>query len=196
MKEKNALKNSVGRIASLFLSKEKKADKQEKKNEKQKYMRLNFILLNAAFNAAKKNKKDFEKQKISFSPLFTPDIMDSDNPHLVEITKQAHRCCTKQDLHLFPFKQFFLRNEFTMKRVIEWRLSKYIKGKDQLKSIVEIMKQTPPDIFSGHLVTLINQDGEVEAKLEDVNKEAKEIEKNWDLWKHHADGDPLRISRP
>lgn len=81
-----------------------------------------------------------------------------------------------------------------MRRVIEWRLSKYIKSKDQLKDFVEKMKEIPPDTFRRHLVTLIDEEAQEESP-EDSEKEAKEQEKKWDLWKHHADGDPFRVSR-
>jgi len=196
MNNRKTLQNSASRITSLFSTKEKKEDRVKSVHERQKYMRLNFLLLTAVLKEAKNNQKEKEKRTFSFFPLFTSKILSSDNPHLIEITKQAHSCCTRQDLHLFPFKQFFLRNEFTMRRVIEWRLSKYIKSKDQLKSFVEVMKETPPDSFRRHLVTLIDQDEkEEDLSKEQIEKAEKEQENRWELWKHHADGDPFRVSR-
>lgn len=197
MKDRKALKGSASRITSLFSSKGRNEEEKKDFRERQKYMRLNFLILSALLKDAKKNLKESEKKSFSFFPLFTSKIMNSDNPHLLEITKQAHLCCISQDHYLFPFQQFFLRNEFTMRRVIEWRLSKYIKSKDQLKNLVEVMKETPPDTFRRHLVTLIDEEEKDENELlrEEIKKAEKEQETRWELWKHHADGDPFRVSR-
>jgi len=197
MNDRKALKGSASRITSIFSSKDKGEEEKETLRDRQKYMRLNFLMLSSVLKEAKKNLKEQGKRSFSFFPLFTSKILKSENPHLLEITKQAHSCCINQDHHLFPFKQFFLRNEFTMRRVIEWRLSKYIKSKDQLKDFVEVMKETPPDTFRRHLVTLIDQEEKEEGELtkEEIEKAEKEQEARWDLWKHNADGDPFRVSR-
>lgn len=195
MNDKCTLKGSVERITSLFSSKKGKEESKKTPLEKQKYMRLNFLFLTTLIKETKKYQEG--KRETSFFPLFTAKILNSKNPHLIEITKQAYSCCNQQDLHFFPFKQFFLCNEFAMRQIIEWRLSKYIRSKDNLRLFVEVMQETPPDTFRHHFITLINQENEKEKDLteEQLNKTEKEQENKWILWKHHVDGDPLRVSR-
>lgn len=169
MTNSNPLKAFVKRITTLFPQEKILSDHRKKEEcEKQKYIRLNFFLLTAALEDEKKDEK--KRCLSSLFSIFNPDVLALKNPDFLEMIKQADSCCTRQDLHLFPFKQFFLRNEFAMRQVIEWRLSKYIKSKEQLDAFVKVMKETPPDVFRHHLVTLITEEGpkwreEIDAKM-------------------------------
>lgn len=195
MDESALIKTLTERITTLFSSGEKDQKQPAVGRERQRYMRLNFFLLSSFLTRPSRR----EKTKRPFSPFsfFTSNILNSDNPHLVEIIKQAQRCSQK-DLGLFlPLRQLPLKSELTMRRVIQWHLSKFIKSEGQLKAFVEMMKRTPPDVFRSHLITLIGQRGKEEGGiLEEVEKAAKEQESKWELWKsHYTDGDPFRVSR-
>lgn len=95
MNDRKALRGSASRITSVFSSKDKGGEEKETLRDRQKYMRLNFLMLSTVLKEAKKNLKEKEKKTFSFFPLFTSKIMESENPHLLEITKQAHSCCIK-----------------------------------------------------------------------------------------------------
>ncbi len=187
MTESNTLGLSANRISSFFTSKKKEEKKKNFALKKQKYMRLNFLLLNAFLENSKKTKFTRPKGSLSFFPLFTNRILFSENPHLIKIVKQAYCCCIKQDFYLFPFKQFCLRHELTFHKVIEWRLSRYIKNKEKLNYFVKIMKEVSPDLFRYHLVTLLGKEESREEDKKQINR--------WDLWKHHNDGNSLQVSK-
>ena len=194
MNESNTLKLSAHRISFLFSSKKKGEKKKAPSLKHQKYMRLNFLLLNVFLENSKKRELTSSKEALSFFPFFTDQVLLSNNPHLIEIVKQAHSCCIKQDFHLFPFKQFCLRNEFTFHKVIEWRLSKYIKSKEKLMRFVKIMKETPPDAFRHHLVTLLKKEEKSPFFKKNQDEAKKQVQK-WELWKHHAEGSSFKISK-
>lgn len=154
MKNKNNLKYAARRISTLFVFKE------EVKNntlKKQNYMRINFLLFSVFLKTSNKNEKGRKEHTFIFFPFLTSKVLNSQSSPFFEIVEQVWICCTKQDLHLFPFKQFFLRNKFDMQQVIEWRLSKSMKSKKQLSSLAEVMKATPSDAFRRRFVTLIDQ---------------------------------------
>ncbi len=170
MKNRKPLKSSTSRISKLFSPKETKEIK-----TKRAYMRLNFLQLTRVFNSLKKEEGTY------VSPLFTSNILSSDNPHLIEMTKQAHSCSRKQDLHLFSLKQFSLRNEFAMKRVIEWHLAEYMKSKEQMSAFIEIMKEASPETFRKHLFTLLGSD--------------KHEDNQWEPLKRQTGGELCRVSK-
>lgn len=196
MNTERELVAAADKVTSLFtFSEGKRSLAQRNRSRHQHFMRLNFILLTHFMKQVHK-KSDVKEHEFSFFPLFTSKILASENAHLVEITKQAESCCSKQDFHLMPYKQFLLRNELTFKRVIEWKLSKYVKTKSQLDALYSKMKESSPDVFKRHLVTLIKSSKSPEAELteKEANEAAKRQEDTWKLYRHHADGGPSRVS--
>jgi len=193
MKEGHFLKNASSRIASLFSSKQDTAKTPSSHRKQSPCMQLNFFVLNELLSAAKKEECEKKNRSFTFFPLFTTEMLESTNPHLSAMISQARRCCSKQDLHLFPYKQFFLRNELLMRRVIEWRLSRYLKNPKQIEHFTAVLSKSSSEAFRGHLITLIRDEEPKETQNE--KSVEKEHEQKWDLWKHHADGDPFRVSR-
>ena len=185
MTKDSKLKNSALRITSVFSNQEKPQEKQ--KQTSKECMQINFFLFTHALDYIQKGHSN------KTSPLFTKKILASDNEHLSEIVKQAQSCCLKQDIHLMSYKQFFLRNEFSMKKVIEWKLSHYLNGKKQIQSFINKMKTSSPGVFKRHLITLLNL-SEKKFSQEDLEKELKRQEENWKLYQHHGDGGPTKIS--
>lgn len=186
MSKDSKLKQFAQRIASVFSSKE--PPQKSEKNTPQRYMRLNFFLLNHALDHIQKG------NSIKSQSLFTKKILASDNKHLSEIVKQAESCCSRQDLHLMSYKQFFLRNEFAMKQVIEWKLSRYIKEEEKIRTFIEKVKGASPEAFKRHLITLLNQE-KTDFSQEDLEKELKRQEENWRLYQTHGDTGPNTVSR-
>lgn len=190
-KPKNFLIYSAKKITNIFSTNEKKTDSKEGMFYKeQKYIHLNFLFL-SAFLAPSKGK---DKSKNAKPRRFSSSSSDK---HFMSIVEQAYACCSKADLHLFPFKQFFLKNEFAMKRIIEWKLSKYIQEKKKLNELIDRMKY-PPDIFRHHLITLLKHN---EVVPEESVEELMEMDRNqqedrWRLWQHHASTGPINISPP
>jgi hypothetical protein len=189
MTDDKTLKEAAEKIGSLFSSSEKKS-LLSKEELMKSYMRLNLLLLEALFN-----QKIEKKEEKKTSPFFTSKILSSQNPHLIALVKQAYFSSKEAHFLLWPRKQSLLQSELSMKKVIEWRLSKYMKSQEQLEKFVEIMQKTPPDTFRYHLVTLLKETEEEPSVEDEIRKAEKEGQDRWDLWKHHADGDPFRISR-
>ena len=150
-------------------------------------MRLNFFLLTHALDYIQKGGS---KKSLS---SFTKKILSSDNKNVNEIVKQANSCCSKQDLQLLSYKQFFLRNEFEMRRVIEWRLSKYIKEEDKICTLLRRIKESTPEAFKRHLITLLNDD-ESEISPKALEKELKRQEEHLKLYQAQGDRGPTSVS--
>jgi len=172
------LQQYAQRISSVFSV--KKTPEKSKKSTCQKYMRLNFFLLTHALEYIHRG------NPIKSSSLFTKKVLASDNKHLDELMKHAESCCSKQDLHLMSYKQFFVRNQFALKRVIEWKLSKYFKEEKQIRSFIEKMKESSPESFKRHLITLLSEEAKGFSQ-EELEKELKRQEENWKLYQTHGD---------
>jgi len=185
MSKNPKLKHYSQRIASLFSVKRNPV--RPKGRSSPKFMRLNFFLLSAALEHIK------GESSRKGPSLFTKKILTSDNKHLSEIVKQADSCCSRQDLHLMSYKQFSLRDEFSMKRVIEWKLSKYMRGEEQIRSFIQKMKESTPAAFRRHLITLLNEE-KLEISQDELERELKRQEESWNTYQHHGDGGPTTIS--
>ncbi len=57
MKDREALRGSASRITSIFSSKDNSEEEKKGFRDRQKYMRLNFLMLSAVLKEAKKTSK-------------------------------------------------------------------------------------------------------------------------------------------
>lgn len=174
------------KVASVFFKKE--APKETKSESRQKYTRLNYFLLTHALEHIQKGSSN------TSSPLFTKKILTSKNENLAEMVKHAESARAKQDIHLMSYKQFFLRDELEMKRVIEWKLSKYIKEEEQIRTFIQKMKESSSDNFKRHLITLLSEK-EKEVSQEELARELLRQEKNWKLYQSQGGPGPNTVSR-
>lgn len=185
MTKDSKLTSSALRITSVFSHQKKPQEKQERASKE--CMRINFFLFTHALDYIQKG---YSNKTL---PLFTKEILSSSNKNLGEIVKQAQSCCSKQDLHLMSYKQLFLRNEFALRKIMEWKLSKYLKGRKQIESFIDKMKESSPSVFKRHLITFLNVTKK-EFSEKNLEKELKRQEQNWKLYQHHGDGGPTKIS--
>lgn len=179
-------KQFTQKVASIFSNKE--APQEKKSESHQKFTRLNYFLLTRALEHIHKGSTP------SSSSLFTKKILTSKNENLAEMVKHAESARAKQDIHLMSYKQFLLRDELEMKRVIEWKLSKYIKEEEQIRTFIKKMKDSSPESFRRHLITLLSEKNK-EFSQEELDKELRRQEQNWKLYQSHGGPGPNTISR-
>lgn len=178
-------KQFAQKVASVFSKKEAPLEKSE---PRQKFTRLNYFLLTHALEHIQKG------SSTNSSSLFTKKILTSKNENLAEMVKHAESARAKQDIHLMSYKQFFLRDELEMKRVIEWKLSKYIKEEEQIRTFIKKLKDSSPENFRRHLITLLSEKNK-EFSQEELNEELRRQEKNWKLYQSQGGPGPNTISR-
>ena len=172
------------RIRSIF--KVDRSVKKEKRAIKSEVMRLNSFLLHAAMKQVQK------KPSKKPLPLFTTKILSSKNKHLSALVKQAESACAHQDIELLFYKQFFHRNGFALRQVIQWKFSKYIKTQQEANALLDTMKEASPETFKRHLITLLSEEG---LSSEEITKEANHLEEQWKLWRQQGGNAPTnRIS--
>ncbi len=164
-------KESLERIASIF-TKKGEARKREK-SLNTPVVHLNFFLLNAAFKKIQKGKS---KKNLS---LFTTKILNSKSKHFAALIKQAESICSKQDIELFSYKEFYSQNYFVLRRAVQWNFSKYIKSKREAAALINKMKEASPEAFKRHLITLLKDE---ELTSQEIEQEAKHLEEQHSLW--------------
>ncbi len=170
------------RIRKIF--KVDRSVKKEKRAIKSDIMRLNSFLLHAAM---KHMSQGGSKKARS---LFTTKILSSKNRHLSALVKQAEAACVHQDLELFFYKQFFCRNGLALRRVIQWKFSKYIKTRQEANALLNAMKETSPETFKRHLVTLLSEE---KLSSEEITKEVEHLENQWKLWTQQGSTESLKV---
>lgn len=173
MGKESMLKGSLDRIASIF--KTKSETNEEKKEMRASVVRLNFFLLNAAF---KKIQKGNSQKPLS---LFTTKILNSKNMHFSALIKQAEAICSKQDIELFSYKEFYSQSHFALRRAVQWKFSKYIKNKQEAAALINKMKEASPEAFKRHLITLLKDE---DLTPQEIEQEARRLEEQYSLWKH------------
>lgn len=182
MGKEKKLRGSLESIVSIF--KIKRELKKESKAMHTSVVRLNFFLLNAAFKKIQKGKS---KKTLS---LFTTEILSSKSEHLKALIKQAEAVCSKQDIELFSYKEFYSQNHFALRRAVQWNFSKYIKNKQEAALLINKMKEVSPESFKRHLITLLKDE---DLASQEIEKEAKCLEEQYRLW-HHGSSAPTSIS--
>ena len=165
------LKESLDRIASIFKGKKETGD--EKKELHIPVVQLNFFLLNAAFKMIQK-----EELRKPLS-LFTTKILNSKSKHFEALIKQAEAVCSKQDIELFSYKEFYSQNHFALRRAVQWKFSKYIKSKQEAAVLINKMKEASPEAFKRHLITLLKDEG---LTSQEIEQEAQKLEEQYSLW--------------
>ena len=162
---------TLEKIRSIFTT--KNASKEEKKPLKIHAMQLKFFLLHAALKHIQKGNS---KKPLS---LFTMKILSSKSEHFAALIRQAEKACSKQDIELFSYKEFFCRYQFALRRAVQWKMSKYIKTQEEAKALIQKMKECSPDAFKRHLVTLLKEEG---VSSEDIAKEAQRLAQDWQVY--------------
>lgn len=173
MAKESKLKESLERIGSLFNT--KRETNKEKKEMRASVVRLNFFLLNAAFKKIQKGKP---RKPLS---LFTTKILNSKNKHFSALIKQAEAICSKQDIELFSYKEFYSQSHFALRCAVQWKFSKYIKNKQEAAALINKMKEASPEAFKRHLITLLKDE---ELTPQEIEQEARLLEEQYALWKH------------
>ncbi|QVL56951.1 MAG: hypothetical protein KFB93_06075 [Simkaniaceae bacterium] len=182
MGKESKFKGSLDRISSIF--KGKKETKGEDKELHIPVVRLNFFLLNAAFKMIQKGES---KKPLS---LFTTKILNSRSEHFAALIKQAESVCSKQDIELFSYKEFYSQNHFSLRRAVQWKFSKYIKSKQEAAALINKMKESSPEAFKRHLITLLKDEDLTPYEIE---QEAQELEEQYSIW-HHGGSAPITVS--
>lgn len=173
MGKESKLKEPLRRIESLF--KTKRDAKEEKKEMRASVVRLNFFLLSAAFKKIQKGKP---QKPLS---LFTTKILNSKNKHFSALIKQAETICSRQDIELFSYKEFYSQNHFALRHAVQWKFSKYIKNKQEAVALINKMKEDSPEAFKRHLITLLKDE---DLTHQEIEQEARRLEEQYSLWKH------------
>jgi len=167
----NLKKFTLEKIRSIFTT--KRSSKEREKPLKAPAMQLNFLLLNAAL---KHIQTGISKKPLS---LFTTKILNSKSKHLEALIKQAQSVCSKQDIELFSYKEFFSRNQLALRHAVQWNLPKYIKTKEQAETLINKMKKATPESFKQHLITLLHEEN---LSAETITQEAKRLEDEWKIY--------------
>lgn len=158
--KKESLLKATKKVASLFTVKKSKIPAKEQETiSKEKLIHLNYALFETFLHAMSSRKEEKGEGLSNPSRLshLTKVSKGSKGSPLSELIKHAEKCCDDQDLHLIPFKQIFLEDSFTVRKVIQWKLSKYFKTEKALKSFVDVMEQKSPEVFRKHLITLFEK---------------------------------------
>lgn len=173
MGKDSKLKYSIEKIAHIFKGKQET----EKPNKELRIpvVHLNFFLLNAAL---KKIQRGLPQKPLS---LFTTKIINSKNEHFKALINQAQRVCLKQDLELLSYKAFYSENHFALRRAVQWKFAKYIKTKQEAIDLLSKMKNSSPEAFKRHLITLLKDE---ELSPHEIEQEAKRLEEQYTLWQH------------
>lgn len=164
-------KFTLEKIRSIFTS--KSSSKEKKESLKAPAMHLNFFLLNAVL---KHIQTGISKKPLS---LFTTKILNSKSKHLEALIKQAESVCSKQDIELFSYKEFFTRNQLALRHAVQWNLPKYIKTKEQAETLINKMKKATPESFKQHLITFLHAEN---LSAETITQEAKRLEDEWKIY--------------
>ena len=167
----NLKKFTLEKIRSIFTT--KRSSKKKEKSLKAPAMHLNFFLLNAVL---KHIQTGISKKPLS---LFTTKILNSKSKHLEALVKQAESVCSKQDIELFSYKEFFSRNQLALRHAVQWNLPKYIKTKEQAETLINKMKEATPESFKQHLITFLHAEN---LPLETITQEAKRLEDEWKIY--------------
>lgn len=175
MIKNSKIKSSIGQIASIF--KTKRTVKKEEKVLKTHAMRMNFFLLNAAIKHIEKGNL---KKPLS---LFTTRILTSKSKHFGALIEQMESVCSHQDIELFSYKEFYCRNQLALHRAIEWKFSKYIKSKEDLVTLIHKMKESSPETFKNHLITLLKEES---FPSEELDEEINAFNKQWNLYQQNS----------
>lgn len=182
MGKESKLKQSLEKISSIF--KGKQETENSHKELRTPVVHLNFFLLSAAF---KKIQKGLPQKPLS---LFTTKIINSKNKHFQALIQQAERVCSKQDLELFSYKAFYSENHFALRRAVQWKFAKYIKTKQEAIDLIAKMKNSSPEAFRRHLITLLKDE---DLTPREIDQEAKRLEEQYSLW-HHGPSGPNSVS--
>ncbi|MCB1115308.1 MAG: hypothetical protein KDK71_02465 [Chlamydiia bacterium] len=182
MTKDSTFKDALKRIAAVFTG--KREPKKEKTESAIAAMRLNFFLLSAAF------KKVQNKPSLKPFPLFTAEIINSKNKHFDALIAQAQKVCSNQDLELFSYKAFYSENHFALRRAVQWKFAKYIKSQEEASALLAKMKNSSPEAFKRHLITLLKEE---KFTSKEIGEEAKRLEKQYGLW-HHGSSDKNSVS--
>ena len=167
----NLKKIALEKIRSIFTI--KRSSKREDKSLIAPTVHLNFFLLNAAL---KHIQTGISKKPLS---LFTTKILTSRSKHLEALIKQSESVCSKQDIELFSYKEFFSRNQLALRRAVQWNLPKYIKTNEQAEILIRKMKETNSESFRNHLITLLEEEN---LSAETITQEAKRLEDEWKIY--------------
>jgi hypothetical protein len=167
----NLKKFTLDKIRSIFTT--KRSFKKREKPLKAPAMHLNFFLLNAVL---KHIQTGISKKPLS---LFTTKILNSKSKNLEALIKQSESVCSKQDIELFSYKEFFSRNQLALRNAVQWNLPKYIKTKEQAETLINKMKEATPESFKQHLIILLHAENLSE---ETITQEAKRLEDEWKIY--------------
>ncbi len=168
----NLKKFTLEKIRLIFTT--KRSSNREEKPFKAPAMHLNFFLLNAVL---KHIQTGISKKPLS---LFTTKILNSKSKHFKALIKQAESACSKQDIELFSYKEFFSRNQFALRCAVQWNLPKYIKTNEQAEILINKMKKATPESFKQHLITLLHKE---DLSPETITQEAKRLEDEWKIYR-------------
>ena len=168
----NLKKFTLEKVRSIFTS--KRSSKKEHKPLKAPVMHLNFSLFNAALKQI--------QMGISKKPLFlfTTKIINSKSKYFISLIKQAEAVCSKQDIELFSYREFFFRNQFSRRCAVQWNLPKYVGTKGQAETLINKMNEAPPELLKQYLITLLHENN---LSAETIAKEAKRLEDGWKIYR-------------
>lgn len=162
---------TLEKIKSIFKS--KKASEQDQQPRKVHAMQLKLFLLQAAL---KHIQKGDSKKPLS---LFTTKILSSKSKHLDALVRHAELVSSKGDIELFSYKEFFCRNQFALRRAVQWKMAKYVRTQDEATQLIKKMQESTPESFRKHLVTLLEGEG---LTSEEITREAKRLEEDWCIY--------------
>ena len=118
---------TLEKVRSIFTT--KRSSKSDEKPLQARATQLNFFLLKASLNHIQTGNS---KKPLS---LFTTKILNSKNKHFAALIKQAEKVCSKQDIELFSYKEFFYRNQMSLRLLFSGNLESTLKrGKRPLLS--------------------------------------------------------------
>lgn len=126
-----------------------------------------------------KRPENKQTKKISIDLLFRAKPLSKGYKSLYGAAFDAHKCCRKQDLHLYRHKEIYERKRLSLKDVKGWKFPKSLIAKSQLDYYVDQIQTFKGRQSDAHRVKMIvvGEEGKKKREEEKRMKEHLELEK-------------------
>lgn len=172
-------------ISSLFFA--KKTLLNNKKHIQKSYTYSNLFFVTHVLHY-------LDKSTASKTPsLLNKKIQKSGIQDLNKTTHCTQSLYSKQDPCFLASTAFFTQNLLIMKKVAEWKLSKYIKDSKKLHAFIEQISTLSQKSCKTHLINLLKEE-EKDFSPDKLEEELKRQEKNWQLYQTHGNNNSNTIS--
>lgn len=118
-------------------------------------------------------------KKISVDLLFRARPLSHSFKEFYEAAFDAHKCCRKQDLHLYSYNEIYERRRLRNKHVCGWKIPKGIAARKQLNYYADNIKRIVKQGSSSYQVemVLLGEEGRIRKQEEKRLKEHLELQK-------------------